>query len=76
MFIYKDISLVLLCSFNMNLRIKVVLTPSLGETHAVPHNRLPQARLSDFDETWHICSPYGPSATNGVFLNLDFYFRC
>ena len=46
------------------------LTPSLGETHAVPHNRLPQARLSDFDETWHKCSPYSPSARNGVFFKF------
>ena len=33
-----------------------LLTPNLGEKHAVPHNMHPQARLSEFDETWHIYS--------------------
>ena len=34
--------------------LKGKLTPSLGEKHAVPHYVHPQARLSEFDETWHI----------------------
>ena len=38
----------------MTVTEEIQLTSNLGETHAVPYNRLPQARLSDFDETWHI----------------------
>ena len=44
------------------------LTPNLGEKHAVPHNMHPQARLSEFDKTWHLSSPYGPSSGNGVLF--------
>ena len=59
------------------IKVLKVLTPNLGEKHAVPHNmHPPQARLSEFDETWHIYSPYGPSSGNGVVFNLGFYFRC
>ena len=34
------------------------------------HNMHPQARLSEFDETWHIYmySPYDPSSGNGDFF--------
>ena len=44
--------------------------PVLERPMQVPQNRLPQARLLDCDETWHICSPYGPSARNGVFFKF------
>ena len=43
------------------LDVHLLLTPSLGEKDAAPHNMHPQARLSEFDGTWHIYSPYGPS---------------